>query len=76
MVAVKKTFLSRSPSIELSEVGLFANPKSKSARISQLPDWSPVNIRPVLFPPCAAGAKPMNKTFGSRSPNPGTGFPQ
>ena len=40
------------------------------------PDLSPVNARPVLVPPCAAGAKPMIINFAFKSPKPVTGLPQ
>jgi hypothetical protein len=30
--------------------------------MSQSPEESPVNILPVLFPPCAAGANPTIKS--------------
>ena len=42
----------------LTDVGWFAKPASWSARKSQSPLRSPVNIRPVRLPPCAAGARP------------------
>ena len=35
-----------------------------------------MKIRPVRFPPCAAGASPTISTRAAGSPNPGTGRPQ
>ena len=35
-----------------------------------------MNIRPVRFPPCAAGARPTTASDASGGPNPGTGLPQ
>ena len=43
---------------------------------NRLPLLSPVNILPVLFDPCAPGARPNIKIDESISPNDGTGFPQ
>ena len=40
------------------------------------PAPSPVNIRPVRFAPCAAGARPSTSTRACGSPKPGTGRPQ
>ena len=40
------------------------------------PDLSPVKARPVLVPPCAAGASPKIKSLAFVSPNPVTGLPQ
>src|SRR5439155_23366220 len=37
---------------------------------------SPVNMRPVRLPPCAAGASPMRTSRAAGSPNPGTGRAQ
>ena len=39
------------------------------------PDRSPVKMRPVRLPPCAAGASPTTSDAGRGSPNPGTGRP-
>src|SRR5579885_1406846 len=57
-------------------VGLFANPKLKSTLASQSPELSPVNILPVLLPPCAAGANPIINSLALISPKLGRGFPQ
>ena len=53
-----------------------ANPARCIARINHVPEPSPVNIRPVRFAPCAAGARPTTRTSARGSPKPGTGFPQ
>jgi acyl carrier protein len=37
---------------------------------------SPVKMRPVRFPPCAAGARPTTSTRAAGSPKPGTGRAQ
>ena len=42
-------------------VGCDANPARCSARNSQSPERSPVNIRPVRFAPCAAGARQQSR---------------
>src|SRR5690606_33527122 len=46
------------PSSACSDVGWEARPTSYSAWYSTSPERSPVNIRPVRLPPCAAGASP------------------
>ena len=51
---------SLSPSSRATEVAWLANPARWSARYSQSPDRSPVNIRPVRLAPWAAGAKPTS----------------
>jgi hypothetical protein len=58
------------------DVGWFASPALLSARKSQSPLRSPVNIRPVRFPPWAAGARPTTSMRAFGSPKPGSGFPQ
>jgi hypothetical protein len=45
-------------------------------RAKQPFERSPVNTRPVRFPPWAAGARPTTTTRASGSPKPGTGRPQ
>ena len=64
------------PSPGCTLVGWLANPARQRARKSQSPDRSPVNTRPVRFPPWAAGARPTTTTCAPGSPNPGTGRPQ
>jgi hypothetical protein len=58
------------------ELAWFAKPTLCSARKIQSPLRSPVNIRPVRFPPWAAGAKPTINRSASKSPKTGTGFAQ
>src|SRR5699024_1622098 len=53
-----------------------ALPISYIARYNTSPERSPVNIRPVRFAPCAAGASPTIAIAASGSPKPGTGRPQ
>src|SRR6185295_4619363 len=60
----------------VTEVGWFAKPARKRAAYSQLPLSSPVKMRPVRLPPCAAGARPTTRSRAAGSPNPGTGRPQ
>ena len=43
---------------------------------STSPDRSPVKMRPVRLPPCAAGARPRMPIRASAGPKPGTGRPQ
>jgi hypothetical protein len=61
---------------ELMLVGVLAKPTRWREAKSQLPDSSPVKTRPVLFPPCAAGANPTITICASAGPNPVTGLPQ
>ena len=72
------TYASRStsPSSRASERGWLANPVRCIDANSQSPERSPVNTRPVRFPPCAAGARPTTSNRAAGSPNPGTGRPQ
>jgi hypothetical protein len=58
------------------DVGWLANPARQSAAKIQSPLRSPVNTRPVRFPPCAAGASPTTAIRASAGPRPGTGLPQ
>src|SRR5437867_8694460 len=55
---------------------MFANPVSYIALASQSPELSPVNILPVLLPPCAAGASPTISSLAFGSPQLGTGRAQ
>ena len=57
-------------------LGIFEKPVSYKALISHCPEWSPVKSLPVLLAPCAPGARPIMRTFASRSPNPVTGLAQ
>ena len=57
---------SSSPSSIDTDVGWFANPARCSDAKSKSPDRSPVNIRPVRFAPCAAGARPDDQQPGAR----------
>jgi len=75
-VAVTMQSKSVSPSFLATASARFANPARCSARYSQSPDRSPVNMRPVRFAPCAAGARPTTRRRASGSPKPGTGRPQ
>src|SRR5947209_777391 len=68
--------LRRSPSSRETLCGCEANPFSYSARYRKSPLRSPVNMRPVRLPPCAAGASPMRTSRAAGSPNPGTGRAQ
>ena len=65
-----------SPSSRCSEDGWVAKPAAWSAPKSHVPLWSPVNMRPVRLPPCAAGASPTSSTRASGSPKPGSGRAQ
>src|SRR5256886_12757079 len=62
------------PSSRASDCSWLANPWRYNAWYSQLPLESPVNMRPVRFAPCAAGASPTTSNRASGSPKPGTGF--
>src|SRR5262249_27893148 len=74
--AVIRTPYRVSPSSALVETGWLASPARYSAAYSHSPLRSPVNIRPVRFAPCAAGARPTTQIRASTGPNPGTGRPQ
>ena len=67
---------SRSPSSPLTEVGWLASPARWIAANSQSPERSPVKIRPVRLPPCAAGASPTTTIPARGSPKPGSGRAQ
>jgi len=56
--------------------GLFANPVSYKALTSQSLELSPVNILPVLFPPCDADTNTITNNLALGSPKVGTGFAQ
>ena len=64
------------PSSDETDSACDANPARYIARYNQSPLLSPVNMRPVLLAPCAAGAKPTTQTVAFGSPNPGTALPQ
>ncbi len=66
----------RSPSSRCTLVGWLANPARCSAAKRKSPLRSPVNMRPVRLPPCAAGASPTSTSRAAGSPNPGTGRAQ
>ena len=68
--------VSRSPSSRPTDSSCVASPARCIARYNQSPLRSPVNIRPVLFAPCAAGARPITQTAADGSPKPGTPLPQ
>ncbi len=70
------TPLSRRPSAACLVVPWLARPARCSAAMIQSPERSPVNILPVRFPPCAAGANPTTSRCGLGSPKEGTGRPQ
>jgi hypothetical protein len=74
--AVIHTPASSSPSSRCVDVGWFAKPVRCSDAYSQSPELSPVKIRPVRFPPLAAGASPTTMMRAAGSPNPGTGRAQ
>src|SRR5713101_1173322 len=69
-------FLTCNPSSRCMEVGRFAKPALCSAAYRKSPERSPVNIRPVRFAPCAAGASPRMSNCACESPKPGIGLPQ
>ncbi|CAM5696374.1 hypothetical protein SALBM311S_01050 [Streptomyces alboniger] len=71
-----RTPCSSRPSSAETEVGCEASPTSYSASYSTSPERSPVNIRPVRLPPCAAGARPTISIRAFGGPKPGTGRPQ
>jgi hypothetical protein len=67
---------SRSPSPGAIDVGWFASPHRYSDAYRKSPLRSPVKMRPVRLPPCAAGASPTINSRAVASPNPGSGRPQ
>ena len=75
-IAVTITRLRTRPSPIEADVAWLASPALCSDRYSQSPLLSPVNIRPVRFAPCAAGASPTISPVASGSPKFGTGLPQ
>jgi hypothetical protein len=74
--AVMYASLSTSPSSFDVLAGMLANPASCIALASQSPELSPVNILPVLLPPCAAGASPAINSRAFGSPQLGSGRAQ
>ena len=66
----------RRPSSAATDVGCDAKPVRYSDANRKSPDRSPVKIRPVRLPPCAAGASPTTRTRAAGSPNPGSGRAQ
>jgi hypothetical protein len=67
---------SLSPSSRALDVGWLAKPVRDRAANRKSPERSPVNMRPVRFAPCAAGARPSTSRRAEGSPNPGSGRPQ
>ena len=74
--AVIHVSVSSSPSSRCTDVGWFARPARCSAANRKSPERSPVKMRPVRLPPCAAGARPKTTMRASGSPKPGIGRPQ
>ena len=74
--SVMRRSSSRWPSSAVVDTGEVQKPVRCSAANSQSPLRSPVKIRPVRLPPCAAGARPTTATDASRGPQPVTGRPQ
>ena len=68
--------ISRCPSPARTLAGCAASPHRYSDANRKSPLRSPVKIRPVLLPPCAAGASPTMRTDGAGSPQPAIGRPQ
>lgn len=68
--------VSTNPSSLPTDCSCDANPARCMARYNQSPLRSPVNMRPVLFAPWAAGARPITHTVACASPKPGTPRPQ
>mgnify|MGYP003337234700 CR=1 FL=1 len=64
------------PSRREELVSIFAKPLLNNERYNQSPELSPVKIRPVLFAPCAPGARPTITTLAFMGPKPVTGLPQ
>ena len=58
----------RCPSPAVTLVGCAARPDRYSDANRKSPLRSPVNTRPVLLPPCAAGASPTMRSDGAGSP--------
>ena len=73
---VRRVCRSSCPSPACVLVGCVASPARCSAAYSQSPLRSPVKMRPVRLPPCAAGASPTTRMRGRRAPQPDTGRPQ
>ena len=71
----RRSVLESQAVVPMDRLGWFAYPARCIARNSQSPERSPVNIRPVRFPPCAAGASPTTKTRALGSPKPGRAAP-
>jgi len=74
--AVTQQSFNVNPSSAETDEGCDAYPARHNAANNQSPERSPVNIRPVLFAPCAAGASPSTTNRAEGSPNAGTGRPQ
>ena len=74
--ATMRTASSRCPSPAAMLSGLAASPHRYSDANNTSPLRSPVKMRPVRLPPCAAGARPTISTRGCSAPQPGTGRPQ
>src|SRR3954453_11701834 len=74
--AATDTPRSSKPSSRATEVGWLARPHRYIAAYRKSPLRSPVKIRPVRLPPCAAGASPTMAMVAAGSPKPGTGRPQ
>src|SRR3954471_10526497 len=68
--------MSSRPSSRSTDVGWLAKPARCRAAKRKSPERSPVKMRPVRLPPCAAGARPRMMTRASGSPKPGIGRPQ
>src|SRR3954466_3862588 len=68
--------MSSRPSSRSTDVGWLAKPARCSAAKRKSPERSPVKMRPVRLPPCAAGARPRMMTRACGSPKPGIGRPQ
>ena len=70
---------SRKPSPRWCDVDCVAKPWAWSARATHSPlppAASPVNMRPVRFPPWAAGARPTRRSRADAFPRLGTGRAQ
>ena len=66
----------RSPSSRATDSAWLASPTRCSDANRKSPERSPVKIRPVRLPPCAAGASPRIRTRAAGSPKPCIGRPQ
>ena len=69
-------FFNLSPSLTWSELLWFEIFALWRHLYKKSEDLSPVNTLPVLVPPWAAGAKPINNIFAFVSPKPVIGLPQ